>query len=107
MWCPNCKNVGLALPFHSHVGLNYVISDYVPKAHRAAARGGLLFATAITVAGIFKMNYDGPGLTETLKSLWRKPADKKWIGRVKVQIRRVSKLPQIVGWQAISRFVDF
>ena len=74
------KLSGLAIPFHSHVGLNYVISDYVPKAHRFAARSGLLMATVITMAGIFKLNFDGPGLTGTLKSLWMKPEDvrKKW-----------------------------
>ena len=57
------------------MGINYVISDYVPKAHRLAARGGLLLATVITTAGIFKLNFDGPGLTGTLKSLWMKPED--------------------------------
>ena len=70
-------HTGFAIPFHSHVGINYVISDYGPKAHRLAARGGLLFATVLTLAGIFKLNFDGPGLTGTLKSLWMKPEDVK------------------------------
>ena len=59
------------------MGINYVISDYVPKAQRLAARGGLLFVTALTAVGIFKLNFDGPGLTGTLKSLWMKPEDIK------------------------------
>ena len=63
--------LGIAFPFHAHVGLNYVISDYVPKANRILARAGLLGLTVITVAGLFKLNFDGPGVTESLKSLWR------------------------------------
>ena len=58
-------------PLHSHIALNYVISDYVPKAIRGAARGGLLAATVVTIAGLLKLTYDGPGLTETIKALWK------------------------------------
>jgi succinate dehydrogenase (ubiquinone) membrane anchor subunit len=68
--------LGLAIPFHSHVGLNYVISDYVPKAYRFIARSCLLAVTCITVVGIFKLNYSGEGLSRTLKALWNEPANK-------------------------------
>lgn len=65
--------LGVLLPFHSHVACNYIISDYVPKAFRSAARGGMLFASLVAAAGILKLNIQGPGLTESVKSLWRKP----------------------------------
>jgi len=71
--------LGALFPLHSHVALNYVISDYVPKVSRPAARGVILVATVIAAAGILQINLAGPGLTETIKSLWRPPktSDKK------------------------------
>lgn len=68
--------LGALIPFHSHVALNAVISDYVPKPARFGARAALLAATIVTVAGLMKLNIEGPGITETLKSLWRKPSNK-------------------------------
>ncbi len=65
--------LGVLFPFHSHVGLNYVISDYVPKALRSVARVGLLGVTAITTIGLFQLNISGVGMTETIKQLWRRP----------------------------------
>ena len=65
--------LGALFPLHSHVALNYIISDYVPKASRPAARGLILAASIIAAAGILKINLTGPGLTETIKSLWRPP----------------------------------
>ena len=70
--------LGFLFPIHSHIALNYVVADYVPKSTRPLARGLLLAASIITAAGLLKLNLQGAGLTETVKSLWRKPkADKK------------------------------
>ena len=70
--------LGIAFPLHGHIGFNYIISDYVPKANRAMARYLLLGATGLTILGLTKLNLTGPGLTETYKSLWReKPEEKK------------------------------
>ena len=69
--------LGFMFPLHSHVALNYVISDYVPKASRAGARAVLLSATIIATAGLLKLNIEGPGITETFKSVWRKKLTKK------------------------------
>lgn len=69
--------LGVIFPFHGHVAMNYVISDYVPKASRSLARAVMLGVTVVAVAGLFKLNIQGPGLTETLKSLWRKPKAKE------------------------------
>lgn len=69
--------LGVLFPLHSHVALNYVISDYVPKSARGAARFAVLGATIVALAGLFKLNLQGPGLTETVKSFWRKPEEKK------------------------------
>jgi succinate dehydrogenase (ubiquinone) membrane anchor subunit len=69
--------LGVLFPLHAHVGMNYVISDYVPKASRSLARAGLLGVTIITAAGLLKLNLTGAGVTETFKSLWRKEEKKK------------------------------
>ena len=69
--------LGILFPFHSHVGLNYVISDYVPKAFRSVARTGLLGVTAVTTFGLFQLNIGGVGMTETIKRLWRAPTKEK------------------------------
>ena len=63
--------LGVLFPLHSHIALNYVISDYVPKAVRSAARVGLFGATLVTLVGILKLNIEGPGLTQTLTALWK------------------------------------
>jgi succinate dehydrogenase (ubiquinone) membrane anchor subunit len=62
--------LGVLYPVHGHVGLNYVISDYVPKAFRTAARVSLLGFTVATVAGLTQLNLQGPGMTQTVKNLW-------------------------------------
>jgi len=65
--------LGVLFPFHSHVAMNYIVSDYVPKASRPLARGVILATSLIAAAGLLRLNLEGPGLTESIKSLWRKP----------------------------------
>ena len=68
--------LGVVFPLHAHIGFNYIISDYVPKASRAMARYALAGVTGITILGLTKLNFDGPGLTESFKSLWREEKKK-------------------------------
>lgn len=63
--------LGIAFPLHAHIGVNYIISDYVPKASRPVARYALLGVTGVTLLGLLKLNISGPGITETYKSLYR------------------------------------
>ncbi|CAN0135563.1 unnamed protein product [Pylaiella littoralis] len=65
--------LGIALPLHAHIGMNYVISDYVPKSSRGAARGVMLAASVVAALGLLKLNLSGAGLTETLKATWSDP----------------------------------
>lgn len=69
--------LGVLFPLHSHVALNYIVSDYVPKTQRPIARGIILVATLIAAGGLLQLNIQGAGLTETLKSLWYKPKNEK------------------------------
>jgi len=67
--------LGVIFPLHSHVALNYIVTDYLPKSIQPTARYGVLIASGIALAGILKLNFDGPGLTASLKALW-KPRNK-------------------------------
>lgn len=69
--------LAIVVPFHSHVGLSHVITDYVPKAMRTMARSGLLGVSVIMFGGLMKLNVSGPGVTETVKALWRTPKNKE------------------------------
>jgi len=71
--------IGLIIPLHSHIGFNYIITDYVPKAMRSAARAGLLATTVISALGLTYINVSGGGIGNAFRSLWKKPpvSDKK------------------------------
>jgi len=64
--------LGVVLPIHSHIALNFVVSDYVPKASAPAVRAGLLGVTLLTIAGLTKLSMQGEGVTRTAKRLWKK-----------------------------------
>eukprot|EP00937_MAST-01D_sp_MAST-1D-sp2_P006500 g6500.t1 len=68
--------LAIALPFHGHVGMNYIISDYIPKGGRGAARGLMLLASGATAVGLLSLSVSGDGIVGSLKQLWRggKPA---------------------------------
>ena len=59
--------LGVALPVHSHIGLNFVISDYVPKSARLPARASVLGVTVATLYGLFQLNMYGEGVSKTAK----------------------------------------
>eukprot|EP00520_Triparma_pacifica_P005145 CAMPEP_0118662020 /NCGR_PEP_ID=MMETSP0785-20121206/16598_1 /TAXON_ID=91992 /ORGANISM="Bolidomonas pacifica, Strain CCMP 1866" /LENGTH=94 /DNA_ID=CAMNT_0006555515 /DNA_START=99 /DNA_END=380 /DNA_ORIENTATION=- len=66
--------LGLALPLHAHIGMSYVITDYVPKVSKGLlgpARVMLLGVTGVTILGLAHVNLKGDGMTETVKSMWR------------------------------------
>eukprot|EP00968_Pinguiococcus_pyrenoidosus_P001546 scaffold69_cov248-Pinguiococcus_pyrenoidosus.AAC.40 len=71
--------LNVLFPIHGHIGLNYVVTDYLPKIFPAsffpAARIAVAGLTGITFLGLLKLNLMGPGLTATLKSLWKKPKE--------------------------------
>ena len=68
--------LAIALPLHGHIGMNYVLTDYVPKFIGKAARGPariIMFGiTGGTTAGLLKLNLTGPGIIGTVKALWGK-----------------------------------
>jgi len=70
--------LAVAIPVHGHIGMNWVITDYVPPAFQAGARAGMLLASTLAVAGLVKLSLDeeGPGFIGSLKALWNKPQAK-------------------------------
>ncbi len=65
--------LGIALPVHAHIGMNGIISDYVPKHLRTGARLGWLGVTGVMLVGFLRMNLEGEGIIENLKSVFRDP----------------------------------
>lgn len=68
--------LGVMIPLHGHVGGNDVITDYGKKISKSKAfdgllRKGLLGVTVVTFLGLLKLNVEGPGVTEAIKSVWR------------------------------------
>lgn len=67
--------LGFALPMHGHIGMNLVITDYAKKIGGKGAVGPSRIAlagfTVTTMLGLLKLNLQGPGITETVKSFWR------------------------------------
>ena len=41
--------------------------------HAGGARLGALASTSIALLGLMRLNLQGPGITETVKQLWRRP----------------------------------
>jgi len=60
---------------HSWIGLNYVVTDYVPKISKAAVGPARLFSAGlglVTVVGLGKIAMNGQGgIKSTILALWR------------------------------------
>ena len=65
-----CRLPGLGAPRWAPP--RQVVSDYVPMAARGAARAGVLGTTLVALAGLYKLNASGPGISKTVKQLWTK-----------------------------------
>lgn len=66
------------LPFHAYMGLNFVISDYIPPKFRVQTRILAFGAMFVAFAGLLNLNgNDKPGLAQTVKHLWKKSPKKE------------------------------
>jgi len=66
--------LAFAVPVHMHITNNACVTDYVPTKFRLPVRSAVLGATVLTYFGLMKLNMAGPGITQTVKTLWQKPA---------------------------------
>lgn len=75
--------LGVGIPVHFQISGHMLVTDYAPLLLGAlgktagvqnALRLAVTATTAITLVGLAKLNLQGPGLTETIKSVWRKPS---------------------------------
>lgn len=69
--------LGVLFPIHAHIGMNNVISDYVPKSAQTLARIAWLGVTGVMLLGFLRVNIEGAGITETVKTVWRESPNKK------------------------------
>jgi len=60
-----------SLVLHSHWGLECIITDYVHGPTMPKMALGLLYVvSALTLAGLFYLNYKDIGLTKAVKKIW-------------------------------------
>ncbi|GMH35520.1 hypothetical protein BSKO_03388 [Bryopsis sp. KO-2023] len=58
------------ITLHSHVSMNCVISDYVPRSVRGLSRWGMLGVSAAAAIGLTRLAVSGPGIAGSVKRLW-------------------------------------
>jgi len=69
--------LAFVIPFHTHLGMTLVIHDYIPnKSIQSGSMLLLWLITILTALGLLKLSINGPGLTETIKRLWRPKKEK-------------------------------
>jgi len=60
--------LGILFPIHSHIGLNYVVTDYLPKVFPRSffpiARAGLVGFTGLMLLGLLKLNITGNNFSQ-------------------------------------------
>jgi succinate dehydrogenase (ubiquinone) membrane anchor subunit len=60
-----------SLVLHSHWGLECIVTDYVHGPTMPKMAMGLLYVvSALTLAGLFYLNYKDIGLTKAVKKIW-------------------------------------
>jgi len=69
--------IGAVIPLHMYIGCVHVIQDYIPKPYQSPSRLLMLLAAVFTFFGLLKVNMCGPGIIESIKSLWRENPNKK------------------------------
>jgi hypothetical protein len=73
--------LAVSMTAHSHIGLNYVATDYVPKISKALlgpARVVILGLSAITLLGLSKISFSSPGgIKGVVKGVWNPLPEKK------------------------------
>jgi len=68
--------LGFLIPFHGHLGMSLILQDYVTGEGAKSIANILLWVVSLlTALGLFRLNLSGPGLTDTVKILWKKKSD--------------------------------
>ncbi len=69
--------IGIALPYHMHTGMLDVVNDYAPPQGKKPISVIVTLISVLVAIGLLKINLCGVGITQSLKSLWKKPAAKQ------------------------------
>ena len=65
----NWATAGL-VPLHGHIGMNWIIADYVPPASQKTVRGLTLAVSVVCFLGLVRLNVQGDGVIDTVKYLF-------------------------------------
>lgn len=71
--------LGVAIPFHTQLGLTLVVDDYVHGSLNSVAKILVWVISIVMALGFLYLNVSGIGITESVKELWRK--DNKYLKR--------------------------
>lgn len=70
--------LAVVFPIHGHIGINWILTDYVKAATpKGPIRMGLLGVTVLTILGLLKLSVTGEGLVGALKATWKDPEELK------------------------------
>ena len=68
--------LGIVLPLHCHLGLDCIITDYLPKRRvgfmHTIVKTTLGLSTVLSIYGLYKLNTEDVGITEYVKKVWKK-----------------------------------
>mmetsp|Transcript_6112 Transcript_6112/g.10861 ORF Transcript_6112/g.10861 Transcript_6112/m.10861 type:complete len:161 (-) Transcript_6112:43-525(-) len=69
--------LAITFPLHAHIGLQWIMTDYVAGAGGANSplRFALTGVSALCALGLLRLAVSGDGLVGTLKSIWKSPKD--------------------------------
>lgn len=63
--------LSLVMPAHSALAVKCIIEDYVPRPVQGISKAIWYAACGLTSLGLLKLTVSGPGVTESVKELWR------------------------------------
>lgn len=67
--------LGIVLPLHCHLGMDCIITDYLPKRRvgviHPIAKTTLGLTTLLSLYGLYKLNTEDVGITEYVKKVWK------------------------------------
>lgn len=62
--------MGFTIPVHALIGMQGVVSDYVPPSKQGPVRMGTLALAGVMGLGMLKVNMLGTGVTRSVKHFW-------------------------------------
>ena len=70
--------LAVGLPVHAHIGMSFVLTDYVKAAKPGGpVRMALAALTVLTTLGLIRLSVQGDGIIGTVKATWKGKEEEK------------------------------